>query len=287
MLKKLLIPAAFLLISCTATAPNDQAMSSSDHSDHGSESSMTATASMNRLSDSPRHQEWVEIQNNGKTIYAWVVYPQTSEKRPVVLLIHENKGLNDWARSMADQVAEAGYIAVAPDLLSGFSDTTKRTSDFATPDDATKAISQLKPDAVSSDLQAVTTWTKSIPASNGKLVSAGFCWGGSQSFQLASTNKDLAAALVFYGTGPTDKATYSKISTPVFGFYGGADARVNATIDQSKQYMADSDKKYDYKIYEGAGHAFMRLGEDPAGEPANIVARTAAWERMKEILSTL
>ena len=286
-MKKLLTPLAFfLLVSCMPSSSSDQAMQgSSEHQDHSEGSSVTAGT--DRLSNSPRHQEWVEVKNGDKTIYTWVVYPEISEKRPVVILIHENKGLNAWELGSADHVAEAGYIAVAPDLLSGFSDTMMRTSDFPAADDATKAISQLKPESVMADLKAVADWTKTIPAANGKLVSAGFCWGGGQSFRFASERKDLAAALVFYGTGPTEQSVYEKISPPVFGFYGGADARVNATLAQSEPVMTAADKEAEYAPYDGAGHAFMRSGEDPAGDPANVAARNAAWERMKQILSTL
>lgn len=251
--------------------------------EHGDEE----MGSMERLNSSPRHQEWVEVKNGDKTIYTWVVYPEVSDKRPVVLLIHENKGLNDWARSMADQVAEAGYIAVAPDLLSDFSATEKKASDFANDDAATAALSALDPKGVMSDLQAVTDWAKTIPSANGKIAVAGFCWGGGKSFQFASESDDLDLAMVFYGTGPTDAAAYEKITAPVFGFYGGADERVKATIPDSEKYMKAAGKTYDYKIYEGAGHAFMRSGEDPNGEAANITARNEAWVRMKEILSTL
>lgn len=279
MKKSLIISSAFLLAACSASP-------SMEHMDH-SESSSSMSHMTDRLNASPRHQEWVEVKNGDKTIYTWVVYPETDKPAPAVILIHENKGLNDWARSMADQIAEAGYIAVAPDMLSSFSPDKKRTSDFATPDDATKAISQLKPEQVASDLQAVTDWSKTIPSSNKKLVSAGFCWGGSQSFAFAAKTDDLTAALVFYGTGPTDISAYSKIDVPVFGFYGGADQRVNATIDASKQAMEDAGKSFDSVLYDGAGHAFMRSGEDPNGDPANIAARDAAWQRMKEILATL
>lgn len=244
-------------------------------------------ADLDRLNDSPRHQEWVEVKNGGKTIHTFVVYPQTSEKVPVVVLIHENKGLNDWARSMADQVAEAGYIAVAPDLLSGFSATETRTSDFATPDAATAAIGKLNKDAVQADLDAVADWAKTIPAADGKLASAGFCWGGGQSFTFATKRDDLAAAMVFYGTGPQTEADVASVSSPVFGFYGGADERVNATIDGSEKAMEAAGKTYEYEIYKGAGHAFMRLGEDPNGTPENVTARKEAFERMKEILSGL
>jgi carboxymethylenebutenolidase len=282
--KSLLIGLSVLLAACTASV-SEQAMQNDDHSSHGAD--MSAATSVVRLNDSPRHQEWVEVKNGDKTVYTWVVYPETSEKKPVVILIHENRGLNDWARSMADQVAEAGYIAVAPDLLSNFSETEKRTSDFADEDAARTALGQLKPENVQSDLNAVAEWAQTIPASNGKLVSAGFCWGGARSFEFATANGDLAAAMVFYGTGPTDTAAYSTIKAPVFGFYGGADERVNATIDASKQAMTAAGKTYEPVIYDGAGHAFMRSGEDPAGDPANVKARNEAFERMKEILATL
>jgi carboxymethylenebutenolidase len=276
----LLICSILLITACAPTVPTEN----SADMDHGDEATVSDS---DRLNNSPRHQEWVQIKNGQKTIHAWVAYPEVSEKKPVVILIHENRGLNDWARSMADQVAEAGYIAVAPDLLSDFSSTQKRTSDFADEDAARTAISALDPKAVITDLQAVADWAKTIPASNGKIASAGFCWGGAQSFQFASERDDLAVAMVFYGTGPMDTSAYENISTPVYGFYGGADARVNATIPQSEELMSKEGKTYEYEIYEGAGHAFMRLGEDTNGEPANITARNAAWERMKKILSTL
>lgn len=274
-----------LLTACTANVSQQTAGADTDHSIH-TESGGSAMAT-DRLNDSPRHQEWVDVKNGDKTIRTWVVYPEVSEPRPVVLLIHENRGLNDWARGMADQVAEAGYIAVAPDLLSDFSATERQTSDFADEDAARSALGTLKPENVMSDLDAVADWAKTIPSSNGKLVSAGFCWGGGQSFQFATKRDDLALAMVFYGTGPTDPAAYRSIKAPVVGFYGGADERVNASIPASEQAMNAAGKEFDYVVYDGAGHAFMRSGEESTGEPANIAARNAAWERMKQVLSTL
>src|SRR3989344_3959854 len=212
MQKNLLLTFVLLLVSCAAPPGNQEVDNLSNHT---SESS--SAASIDRLNTSPRHQEWVEVQNGDKTLYTWVVYPETSEKRPVVLLIHENRGLNDWARGMADQVAEAGYIGVAPDLLSDFSSTQKRTSDFADEDAARTALGELEPDAVQNDLEAVADWAKTIPAGNGKLVSAGFCWGGGQSFRFATESDDLALAMVFYGTGREDAADYEAISSPDFG----------------------------------------------------------------------
>jgi carboxymethylenebutenolidase len=248
---------------------------------------ITGTGYTAALSNSPRHQEWVEIDNNGKKIHTWVVYPQKSEKAKVVVLIHENKGLTDWVRNLADQVAAEGNIAVAPDLLSGFSEKEQKTSDFASEDAARTAIGQLKKEVVASDLAAVTAYAKKIESSNGKVVSAGFCWGGSQSFALATTSKDLSVALVFYGSAPENKNEYTNISVPVYGFYGENDERINSTLPKTTQYMSEFKKPFESVIYPGAGHAFMRLGEDKTGEVANQTARDAAWLRMKEILQKL
>lgn len=281
-MKKLLLISSLLLAACAPTAPIDE---HADHSDHGS---TAADASVSdRLNDSPRHQEWVEVTYGDRTVHTWVVYPETSEKVPVVILIHENRGLNDWARGMADQVAEAGYIAVAPDLLSEFDDEHAKTSDFASEDAAREALMTLDPTQVQADLQTVADWAQTIPASDGTLVSAGFCWGGSQSFAFATENDDLDMTMVFYGTGPTDDAAYANVSSPVYGFYAGNDERVNATIPQSQEAMAAAGKTYEIETYDGAGHAFMRSGEDPSGDPANVAARAAAWERMKQLLETL
>jgi carboxymethylenebutenolidase len=126
-----------------------------------------------------------------------------------------------------------------------------------------------------------------LPASNGKLAVAGFCWGGAQSFRMATTRPDLKAAFVFYGTGPEDASAIAKIRAPVYGFYGGSDARVNATIPKSQELMKAAGKTYQPVVYEGAGHGFMRAGEDPNASEANRKARQQAWERWKQLLAKL
>jgi len=236
------------------------------------------------LSASPRHQEWIEVDNNGKKIQTWVVYPQKSDKSKVVLLIHENRGLNDWVRNLADQVASEGYIAVAPDLLSGFSDTYKRTTDFPTEDAAIKALGSLDPKLVTEDIQAVAKYAKTISAANGQIVAAWFCWGGSQAFKFATASNDITAALVFYGSAPTNPEEFKNITVPVYGFYGSNDERINSTLPKTIEYMSAAQKKFEPITYSGAGHAFMRLGEDMNPLTSNQQARWEAWERMKTIL---
>jgi carboxymethylenebutenolidase len=243
-----------------------------------------------QLSKSPRHQEWITVKHDGRNVEAFVVYPESKAKTPVVLIIHEIFGLSDWVQSLADQVAAAGYIAVAPDLLSGMGPGGGRTSSFPE-GKVTEAVSHLDPGQVTADLQATADYAKKLPASNGKLFVAGFCWGGGQSFRFATNRSDLAAAFVFYGPPPMNPSTHEidtdalkRIQAPVYGFYAGNDARIDSTIPGTVEAMKAAGKQYDPVTYEGAGHGFMRQGEAPDASEANKKARAEAWERWKKLL---
>lgn len=236
------------------------------------------------IEKSTRHQEWVEIDNNGKTIYTWVVYPEVSTPTNVVVMIHENKWLTDWVRNMADEVAEKWNIVIAPDLLSSFSEEKKKTSDFETTDAATQALYSLDKDSVVSDINAVIDYAKWIEASNGNIISAWFCWWGSQSFLMATKNSDLKASLVFYGTAPEDESLYENINVPVIGFYGWNDNRVNSTLETTKSYIEKYGKDFSYEMYDGAGHAYMRTWLDDDATPENKKAREESLEKMISIL---
>jgi carboxymethylenebutenolidase len=136
-------------------------------------------------------------------------------------------------------------------------------------------------------LNAVADFVKKLPAANGKLAVTGYCWGGGQSFRFATNRKDLSAAFVFYGT-PPDAAAMANINAPVYGFYAGNDARVDATIPTATDAMKASGKKYDPVTYDGAGHGFMRAGEDPANTvPANVTAHDQAWQRWLTLLKAM
>jgi carboxymethylenebutenolidase len=213
------------------------------------------------------------------------VYPESKDKRPVVLIIHEIFGLTDWAQELADEVAEAGYVAVAPDLLSGMAPNGGRTSDFPA-DRATEAVSHLNPDQITADLNAVADYALKLPASNGKLFVAGFCWGGGQAFRFATNRPALAAAFVFYGP-PPDKEALARIKAPVYGFYAGNDQRIGATIPETIANMKAAGKTFEPVTYEGAGHGFMRAGEAPDAREADRKAREDAWKRWKSLMERL
>ncbi len=236
-----------------------------------------------RLEASPRHHEYVQLKHGNRTVQAFVVYPEVKNKAPVVVLIHEIFGLSDWAKEMADELAAQGFIVVAPDLLSGFGPNGGGSSEFPSQDAAVKAVSGLDPEVVMADLDAAADYGKRIPAGNGKIAVTGFCWGGGKSFAFAAHRKDLSAAFVFYGTSPADVTT---ITAPVYGFYGGNDARVDATIPATTAAMKAAGKTYEPVIYEGAGHGFMRAGEDPNNTvPGNKTAREQGFARLVKLLN--
>jgi carboxymethylenebutenolidase len=239
-----------------------------------------------KLDKSPRHREWVTVKHGGRSVQAFVVYPEVKEKAPVVLVIHEIFGLSDWARSMADDLAAAGYIAIAPDLLSGFGPNGGGSSAFPDQDAAVKAVSGLNPDTVTADLDAAADYAKKLPASNGKLAVVGFCWGGGKSFAFATHRQDLNAAFVFYGPGP-DAAAITSIHAPVYGFYAGNDARIGATVPGTTDAMKAAGKKYEPVTYEGAGHGFMRAGEAPDANADNKKAREEGLKRLTTLLKAM
>jgi carboxymethylenebutenolidase len=231
---------------------------------------------------SPRHREWVTVKHGGRSVETFVAYPEVSTKAPVVVVIHEIFGMTDWVEDVADQFAAAGFIAVAPDLLSGMAPGGGRTRDLK-PGEVGPAIGKLPPDQITADLEAAADYGRKLAASNGKVFVAGFCWGGGQTFRFATNRADLAAALVFYGPPPS-AGDMAKIKAPVFGFYGGNDARINATIPETEKQMRAAGKTYEPVIYEGAGHGFMRAGEQPDAAEANQKARAEAWTRLKALM---
>lgn len=235
-----------------------------------------------RLEQSPRHREWVAIKHGQRSVETMIAYPETSAKTPVVLVIHEIFGMTEWAQEVTDEFAAAGYIAIAPDLLSGMGPNGGRTTSFSQ-NDATEAVSNLNADQITADLNAVADYARKLPAASGKLFVAGFCWGGGQSFRFATNRPDLSAAFVFYGP-PPDKDAMTRIKASVYGFYGGNDARIDATIPSAKDNMKALAKIYEPVVYEGAGHGFMRAGEAPDASEANRKARDEAWTRLKTLL---
>ncbi len=233
-------------------------------------------AAKERLNKTPRHGEFVDITVPGAKVplKSFIVFPEVKEKAPVVIVISEIYGLSDWIRSVADQLAADGFIAIAPDLISGMGPNGGGTDSIANRDDVVKAIRSLKNEQVAADLTAVRDYAVKLPAASGKFASIGFCWGGGASFIYATREPRLSAAVVYYGTSPSNPGDYEGINAPVQGHYGGNDARVNMTIPIAKENMAKLKKTYDPHVYDGAGHGFLRAQSQ---SDANAKAAKEAW----------
>ena len=225
-----------------------------------------------------------DLQHDDRTVKTFIAFPEVKEKAPVVIVIHEIFGLTDWAKNLADELAAAGYIAIAPDLLS---ERGKDSQTYSDKEAAIKAVSALPPPQILADLDAAADYALKLPSGNGTIAVTGYCWGGAQSFLYANHNPKLKAAFVFYGVGPDSPTGAEKIACPVYGFYAEDDARVDATIPKTTEIMKSLGKSYQPVTYPGAGHGFMRAGEAPDASDANRKARDAAWERWKTILKTL
>ncbi len=233
-----------------------------------------AEHSKEALTGSPRHAEWVDVKMpDASKIVTFAVYPERKDKAPVVIVIHEIFGLTEWVRGVADQLAKEGFIALAPDLLSGKGPGGGGTDSLG--EDATKVIRTLTSEDVVARLNAVRGYALTIPAANGRIGVVGFCWGGSQSFLYAVAQPALDAAVVYYGTSPADLSSLASIHAPVLGLYGGDDARVNATIGPAESEMKRLGKAFTVRIYEGAGHGFLR--QQTGRDGANLRATEKAW----------
>lgn len=229
------------------------------------------------LAQSTRHGEWVTVSGAGADKFeAWVVYPERSTPAPVVVVIHEIFGLTDWARAVADQYAAEGFVAIAPDFLSGKAPDGKGGSAALGPEAARGAIGKLDPAEILSRLDGAAKYATSLPAATKAYGVVGYCWGGGISFSWATAQPNLGAAVVYYGTSPA-KDALARISAPVLGLYGGNDARVNATVGPAQEEMKRLGKRFEAEFYEGAGHAFLR--QQAAQNGANLTASQKAWPR--------
>jgi len=265
--------ASMTIAAGAAAAPKPQSLPPSD------------SLALGRLESSPRHGEFVDIPygTEGVRLRTWVVYPERKDKAGVVLMIHEIFGLSTWIRGVADQVAAEGFIAVAPDLISGMGPGGGGTDSVATRDDVVKLIRGLSPEETRARLDAVRAWAQKLPSANGKLATMGFCWGGGRSFEYAAAAPPPQASVVFYGVAP-DSATLMRVRAPVLGLYGGDDSRVDATIAPAKAALKATKASYEPHIFDGAGHGFLRQQEGRDG--ANRAATEKAWPRAVAFLKT-
>jgi len=210
---------------------------------------------------------------DGTNVKMWVVQPTGTAKVGTVLVIHENMGLNDWARAVADQLGRQGFIAVAVDMLSGKAPDGGGTAELGA--GVGQALRTVTPADVTARLDAAAAWAKKLPNANGKYGVVGYCWGGGHSFNYAVAQPNLSAAVVYYGSTPSDMSVLATIKAPVLGLYGGNDARITANVEPTAAKMKELGKSYTYSVYAGAGHGFLR--QQTGDDGSNLKAAEQAW----------
>ncbi len=226
-----------------------------------------------RLAASSRHAEWAMVRvGNTDSVRVWLVYPERSTKAPVIVVVHEIVGLTTWIRAVADQLAADGFIAVAPDFLTG--NTGGAHPDSLSVDSARAAIRRLDAGQIQTRIDAVARWAMALPAAQPRYGIVGFCWGGSVVFNHAVQSPTLGAGVAYYGSAPPPERLTS-VRAPILGLYGENDARVNATIAPTDSVMRALGKTYQPQVFPGAGHGFLRAQDGHSG--ANLEATRRAW----------
>ena len=227
-----------------------------------------------------RH-EWVDIPAGKTKLHTWIEYPKDEAKAPVVILMHYEAGLDILQRALADQLALDGFIAVAPDLLSGRGPKGGNFDAFAFPDEALRANLKIPPAEALRLYKAAYDYAAKLPRASGKIASLGCSLGGTLSFRFAAETPGLSAAVVFYGMPPAD-ALLAKIKAPVLGLYGGDDDPVDATIEPTAAAMKKLGKSFESHVYPGATHAFLTYQAEGLNGAGTAEGWTTAIDFLKE-----
>jgi carboxymethylenebutenolidase len=207
----------------------------------------------------------------GVSVSGYLSAPEGGGRHPAVVVIHENRGLNDHTRDVARRFAAEGFAALAPDLISRKGGTASMQS----PDKAREALSSITPEEALTDLKAALAFLDAHKrVQSGRLGSVGFCWGGARSFLLAAESERLRAAVVFYGSAPPPEKL-AQVRAPVLGLYGETDERITSRVPEVAAALKKAGKSFEYKIYPGAGHAFF----NDTGQRYDDAAAKDAWAR--------
>ena len=225
-------------------------------------------------------REWVHIPMGRGALRTLIVHPAGNSPAPVVMLLHYDAGLDSLQQSMAVQLAERGFIAVAPDLLSGLGPDGGHYDSFRFPDAAMRAVLSMNPAEAMRRYKIAHAYVNTLPRGNGSIAALGAGIGGTHSFRLATEVPDLSAAVVFYGLPPAARALRN-VNSPVLGLYGEDDPEVIATLGPTEAAMKQSGKVYETRVYPGATHSFLSY----VLEGRNGEATASAWPAAMEFLN--
>jgi carboxymethylenebutenolidase len=229
------------------------------------------TASSTVARTTLRH-EWVDVPFAGQRLRTWIEYPNRPDRAPVVVVMSHEAGLDDWMRAVADQLATDGFIAVAPDVLSGRGPKGGNIDSFPFAADVIRANASLPQSEALRRYKAALDYARKLPQAGPKSGSLGVGMGGADSFRFAAEEPTLAAAVIFYGIAP-DPSVLGKVNAPIAGFYGEDDLRVMATVRPAEAAMKRLGKTFEVHVFPGATQAFLRS----TVEGRNGEAVAGAW----------
>jgi carboxymethylenebutenolidase len=236
------------------------------------------------LAISSHRMEWIKIESEESSVRSFIVYPDSLTVAPAMIIIHDEFGMTEWIKSFANQVASENYVAFVPDLVTGESTVKVESRGLRNWGDTRDKLLNMDQEQLFASIDMVFKFTEDLSSCNGTILIAGLGWGGSQVFRYLSHNNTPGAGLVFYGRAPVNKKKLKPISTPIYGFYGEYDSRVNKNLWRADKKMKQLGKPFYPVIFDFGGHGFMRSGERPNANEGNVKARTAAWIRLQAIL---
>ena len=219
----------------------------------------------------------VSYEGKAGPVAGYLARPMKAGQYPGLIVIHENRGLDDHVRDVTRRFAKEGYVALAPDFLSRQGGTMKANPQGA----GLPNIRELAPSqGVVEDAEAGIRYLRVLPdVRRDRMGVVGFCWGGGMAFITATQARDLKAVVVYYGASPSPLDLVKDIQAPVLANYGEKDPNINKGIPDTEAAMKKYNKVYDYKIYPGAQHAF---NNDSNPERYDAKAAKEAWERTME-----
>ena len=216
---------------------------------------------------------------DGTAIGGYITRPKGDVSRPAVMVIHAWDGISDHTLDVGRRFAQAGYVALVPDLLS----RQGGTSSFASREAAIAAGRKLDNEMITSDLNGAVNYLKNQNFVRANRIGVtGFCWGGGKALMFTTRSKDLAASVIYYGDSPQNIEDVKNITVPVLGHYGEADERITSGVPKLDEAMKRYGKSFEYKIYAGAPHSF---NSDDNPRSYREDAAKEAWARTLEFFN--
>lgn len=264
-------PTEAATVAATAAATSEATTSATAAASGAATSAAANTSPLTVAADDPAVATSEVAWQSDTEVKGYLARPAAEGTYPGVIVVHENRGLTDHIRDVARRLAKAGFVALAPDLVSRMGGTASMGAD-----QVASALGAAKPEELVKDLSTgvdlLLSQTGVMPDKAGVV---GFCFGGAYAMRLAAANPKIAAAVPYYGVTPDPASQMANTNAAIMAQYGGTDTRVNSSIPALEDALKAAGKTFEKHIYDGAGHAF----NNDTGTRYNEAAALQAWQR--------